>query len=77
MDKESKLIWSAMTNETKRKAPKIIMKEFGLKSETAIKQNWLWGEKVPCSKTPKLKEIFKYLLKAQIEKSKYILKSVK
>ena len=65
MTAEIKRIWSLMDKESKEEAVETIKDSFGLTSEVAIRQNWMYGGSIPTSKEARTLLIMKEILKKQ------------
>jgi hypothetical protein len=73
MKKKYRKLWDRMIEQTQSRVLVKLMTEFNLTSTVAIKQNWIWGGKVPKDKESKVLEIFERELNFQDEKTKEII----
>ncbi len=65
MTAEIKRIWSLMDKKSKEEAVETIKDSFGLTSDVAIRQNWMYGGNIPTSKEARTLLIMKAILRKQ------------
>lgn len=60
-----KTLWGMMLTDTKQEAVRALMENYGLTSETALKQNWIYRGMIPEDYQDGVIEIFQKLLRKQ------------